>query len=136
MAETFQFSLVSPEREVVSDAVEHVIVPGVNGDFGVLPRHAPFMTTLRAGALVILKENAARKIFVRGGFADVTPEGLTVLAEDAASLDDVSPSDLDEQLQAARARLADADEATRPAAEAEVERLQAMVQALAQAAYV
>ncbi len=136
MAETFQFSLVSPEREVVSDVVEQVIVPGAQGDFGVLARHAPFMTTLRAGALVIMKDGASRKVFVRGGFADVTPEGLTVLAEDAALLDDVSSADLERRLQDARTALSAADEAAQPAAAAEVERLEAMLQALAQAAYV
>lgn len=79
-----QFSLVAPERELFSGEVDQVIAPGTEGQFGVLAGHAPFMTTLREGEVTVL-DGATRRVFaVRGGFADVTPAGLTILAEHAA----------------------------------------------------
>ena len=84
MAEKLHFSLVSPERELFSGAVDQVDAPGSEGDFGVLAGHAPFMTALKAGPLVV-HHNGAKTVYeVEGGFADVTPAGLTVLAEKAA----------------------------------------------------
>lgn len=83
MAEKLHFSLVSPERELFSGAVDQVDAPGSEGDFGVLPGHAPFMTTLNEGAVRVYSDGAVRTYEVRGGFADVTPEGLTILAEHA-----------------------------------------------------
>jgi F-type H+-transporting ATPase subunit epsilon len=77
------FSLVAPERELFSGEVDQVIAPGTDGQFGVLAGHAPFMTTLTEGDVVVL-DGSSRKVFaVRGGFADVTPAGLTILAEHA-----------------------------------------------------
>jgi F-type H+-transporting ATPase subunit epsilon len=77
------FSLVSPEREVYAGDVDQVDAPGTDGDFGVLAGHAPFMTTLREG-LVVIRDGAQTKTFsIQGGFADVTPAGLTILAEHA-----------------------------------------------------
>ena len=91
MAETFKFELVSPERLLVSEEVEQVQVPGAEGDFTVLPRHAPVLSVLRPGLLDIGAGGAEhRRYFVRGGFAEVGPAGLTVLAEtaiDVAELD-------------------------------------------------
>lgn len=81
MADKLNFSLVSPEREIFTGTVDEVIVPGTEGDFGVLPNHAPFMSTVLPGMLVIKNGGDERRIFVKGGFADVTPAGLTVLAE-------------------------------------------------------
>lgn len=86
MAGKLQFSLVSPEREVFAGLVDQVDAPGVEGDFGVLPEHAPFMTALREGVITVF-DGAARRVFeVHGGFADVTPAGLTILAEQAAEV--------------------------------------------------
>jgi F-type H+-transporting ATPase subunit epsilon len=77
------FSLVAPERELFSGDVDQVVAPGAEGQFGVLAGHAPFMTTLKEGDVVVL-DGAARRVFnIRGGFADVTPDGLTILAEHA-----------------------------------------------------
>jgi F-type H+-transporting ATPase subunit epsilon len=77
------FSLVAPERELFSGEVDQVIAPGTDGQFGVLAGHAPFMTTLTEGDVTVL-DGASRRVFaVRGGFADVTPAGLTILAEHA-----------------------------------------------------
>ena len=84
MAGKLSFSLVSPEREVFNGLVDQVDAPGVEGDFGVLPNHAPFMTALREGAVTVYV-GANRRVFsVKGGFADVTPQGLTILAEEAS----------------------------------------------------
>ena len=86
MAGKLQFSLVSPEREVFNGLVDQVDAPGVEGDFGVLPEHAPFMTALREGRVTVF-DGAARRVFeVHGGFADVTPAGLTILAEQATEV--------------------------------------------------
>jgi len=77
------FSLVAPERELFSGEVDQVVAPGSEGQFGVLAGHAPFMTTLKEGDVIVL-DGAARRVFnIRGGFADVTPDGLTILAEHA-----------------------------------------------------
>jgi F-type H+-transporting ATPase subunit epsilon len=82
-AAKLHFSLVSPERELFSGEVDQVDAPGTEGDFGVLAGHAPFMTTLREGQVRVYDGGRVRTFEVRGGFADVTPEGLTVLAEHA-----------------------------------------------------
>lgn len=83
MAQKLHFSLVSPERELFSGAVAQVDAPGSEGDFGVLAGHAPFMTALKEGQIRVYDGGRVTVFEVRGGFADVTPEGLTVLAEHA-----------------------------------------------------
>jgi F-type H+-transporting ATPase subunit epsilon len=83
MAEKLHFSLVSPERELFSGPVDQVDAPGSEGDFGVLAGHAPFMTALKEGPLRVHNDGTITTYEVRGGFADVTPEGLTILAEHA-----------------------------------------------------
>ena len=82
-AAKLHFSLVSPERELFSGEVDQVDAPGTEGDFGVLAGHAPFMTTLKEGQVRVYETGRVRTFQVRGGFADVTAEGLTVLAEHA-----------------------------------------------------
>ena len=83
MADKLHFSLVSPERELFSGLVDQVDAPGSEGDFGVLAGHAPFMTTLREGHVTVHNDGQLKVYEVRGGFADVTADGLTVLAEHA-----------------------------------------------------
>ena len=83
MAGKLSFSLVSPEREVFAGLVDQVDAPGVEGDFGVLADHAPFMTALREGQVTIHDGGSSRVFEIHGGFADVTPQGLTILAEHA-----------------------------------------------------
>ena len=85
MASTLHFELVTPEKLVRSDDVHMVVVPGVEGDFGVLAGHSPFMSTVRDGDLAIYKSEGAtpEKIRIEGGFAEVNDKGLTVLAEKA-----------------------------------------------------
>lgn len=99
MPDTLSFSLVSPAKEVFSGEVDHVIAPGTEGQFGVLPRHAPFMTTLKNGVVEVLgAEDGNHRIFVRGGFADVTPAGLTILAEEAVDLNSVEVGAIDKEI--------------------------------------
>ncbi|MAN47406.1 MAG: ATP synthase F1 subunit epsilon [Alphaproteobacteria bacterium] len=101
MADKLHFSLVSPAKEVFSGEVDHVIAPGSEGEFGVLVNHAPFMTTLKNGIVRVLENGATKmRIFVRGGFADVTSEGLTILAEEARLLEDVTAASVQEEIDA------------------------------------
>ena len=86
MADKLHFSLVSPERELFSGEVDQVDAPGSEGDFGVLAGHAPFMTTLKEGRVMVYNDGAAHAYEVSGGFADVTPLGLTILAEHAGDV--------------------------------------------------
>lgn len=103
MTDKLHFSLVSPAREVFAGEVDHVIAPGTEGDFGVLPKHAPFMSTLKNGVVRVLEgDKVAMRVFVRGGFADVTPDGLTILAEEAFNLGDIDSGEVSDRLQIAR----------------------------------
>ena len=83
MADRLHFSLVAPERELFSGDVDQVDARGVDGDFGVLAGHAPFMTALKEGPVTVRDGAAVRVYQVRGGFAEVTPQGLTILAQHA-----------------------------------------------------
>jgi F-type H+-transporting ATPase subunit epsilon len=127
MADKLSFALVSPERELFHGDVDQVVVPGAEGEFGVLPNHAPVISMIRPGALRIFDGAGERRIFVNGGFADVTPSGLTVLAEDAIDLQDVDPARLEQDLKDAAEDVRDAkDEARRLAAEKALARLEAL----------
>ena len=106
MADKLNFSLVSPAKELFTGEVDHVIAPGTDGEFGVLPKHAPFMSTLKNGVVRVLDGDAtSMRIFVRGGFADVTPEGLTILAEEAVNLADCDASSIADELQQTKEKL-------------------------------
>jgi F-type H+-transporting ATPase subunit epsilon len=83
MAEKLHFSLVAPERELYAGDVDQVDAPGVEGDFGVFAGHEPFMTTLRSGSVTVRDGAKTRTFTIEGGFADVTPESFTILAENA-----------------------------------------------------
>jgi F-type H+-transporting ATPase subunit epsilon len=132
MSDKLNFALVSPEREVFHGEVDHVVVPGTEGEFGVSPHHAPVMSVIKPGALRIFEGASIRKIFVNGGFADVTPEGLTVLAEDAVDLADVNIAELDQELKDAQEDMRDASgDIARTAATLKVARLESMKAALA-----
>lgn len=125
MADKLHFALVSPERELFNGEVDHVVVPGSEGEFGVSPNHAPVMSVIKPGALKVFDDGNVRRIFVNGGFADVTPEGLTVLAEEAVDLADIDPATLDQDLKNAQEDLRDANsDAKRDAAQRAVKRLE------------
>ena len=107
MAETTQFELVTPERLLLSEQVEMVVVPGSEGLFGVLPRHAPFLSTLKPGVLEVYEGGKVKeRIFVAGGFAEVTPERLTVLAERAVLVADIDRAAVETRIKALRDDLA------------------------------
>jgi F-type H+-transporting ATPase subunit epsilon len=131
MADKLTFALVSPERELFHGEVDHVVVPGSEGEFGVLPNHAPVMSVVKPGALRIYDGGTERRIFVNGGFADVTPEGLTVLAEDAVDLGNVDVAQLEQDLKNANEDLRDANtDAKREAAQRKLDRLEGVKAAL------
>lgn len=99
MPEPFDFQLVSPERVLFSAQVEMVVVPGVEGNFGVLKGHSPLLSTVRPGVIDVYEKRTgiSSRIFVAGGFAEVTNERCTVLAEEASPLSELDRS-ADEQL--------------------------------------
>ena len=86
---TFQFDLVSPEKLVFSGAVDQVDIPGSEGDFGVLAGHAPVVATIRPGIVTVFANGKEEKIVVLGGLAEISAKGLTVLADVAASMEDL-----------------------------------------------
>ena len=99
------FNLVSPERELASSEVEYVVLPGAEGDMAVYENHAPVMTTLRPGVIQIA---GGESYVVFGGFADVNPAGLTVLAEEAVSMDAVDHGALDRMISETETRVGEA----------------------------
>jgi F-type H+-transporting ATPase subunit epsilon len=100
------FELVSPEKLVFSGEVEQVDVPGAEGDFGVLENHAPFVTTLRPGILTVHGAGAAQRIVVLGGFAEVSAQGLTVLADVAEAVESIDRNMIAERIGALEQRIA------------------------------
>ena len=119
MPDMVEFELVSPEKLLVSESVEMVVVPGAEGDFGVLPGHSAVVSSVRAGVVAVFENGAVTsRLFVSGGFAEVTPERCTVLADNAVPLGEIdresvekSIPDLRDEIDAAR------DEAEKNAAE-------------------
>lgn len=106
MADTVEFELVAPEELLFSEPVELVVVPGAEGDFGVLPGHSPLISTLRTGVIAVYENDVVnRRIFVSGGFTEVTPERCTVLADEAVTLESANRSDVEERVKANREAL-------------------------------
>ena len=131
MSDKLNFALVSPERELFNGDVDHVVVPGAEGEFGVMPNHAPVMSVVKPGALRVIDGGSERRIFVNGGFADVTPEGLTVLADEAIDLADLDTAKLEQDLKDAAEDVRDASsDAKRDAAQKALVRLEAIKAAL------
>ena len=95
---TFHFELVSPDRISFSGEVDQVDVPGSEGDFGVLAGHAPLIALLRPGLMTVYAGGEQTKLVVLGGFAEVGPDGLTVLADVATSLEDLDRAALQAQI--------------------------------------
>jgi F-type H+-transporting ATPase subunit epsilon len=116
----FNFELVSPEKLLFSGDVESVVVPGTEGDFQVFKDHAPTMSTLKPG-IVTIEENASSqmRLFVRGGFAEVSASGLTILAEEALPVEELNAERLAQEIKNAEEDVADAtnDAVRRHAAE-------------------
>jgi F-type H+-transporting ATPase subunit epsilon len=129
---TFHFELVSPEKLVFSGEVDQVDAPGAEGDFGVLAGHAPFISNLKPGVLVILAGGQRTRVVVSGGLAEVNPDGMTVLAETATPVDEVDPAMLVSAIQDATEDLDDAkDDAARDRIRQKLEQLKTLQAALA-----
>ena len=107
MAGTFKFELVSPERVLVSEDASEVIVPGMDGQFTVLAGHAPVISSLRPGTMIIKLTSGERRVFVRGGIAEVEPDSLTILAQHLIDLQgEGRGAAIDTEIKAAEATLA------------------------------
>ena len=132
MPDAFKFELVSPERLLVSGEVEQVLVPGAEGDMTVLAHHAPLLTTLRPGLLEIgLPGGGQQRFFIRGGFAEVGPSGLTVLAETAIDLVELDADRLAQAVKDAEEDVTDATEcAIRDRAQTKLDHLRQVQAAL------
>jgi F-type H+-transporting ATPase subunit epsilon len=128
MAGTFKFELVTPERMVLSQDATRVVVSGVEGEFTVLPGHAPVISTLRPGVVdATLGDARTMRVFVKGGFAEVDADRLIVLAERAMDVETMDAASIAAELQSAEAELAAATtDAARLAAASAVERLRAL----------
>jgi F-type H+-transporting ATPase subunit epsilon len=126
MPDAFKFELVSPAKLLVSGQVEQVIVPGSEGEMTVLAHHAPLLTTLKPGLLDIGFPGGGehQRYFVRGGFAEVSPAGLTVLAETAIDLVELDAAQLAQAIKDAEEDVADAtDDAARDRAQTKLDQL-------------
>src|SRR5215472_9175485 len=126
MPEHVQFDLVTPERLLLSEMVEMVVVPGTEGNFGVLPGHAPLISTIRPGMIEIYEgRTVQRRLFVSGGIAEVTPERCTVLADAAMPPEALDRGAIETELQAIEGNLPSLREQVARAAGADRERLTA-----------
>jgi F-type H+-transporting ATPase subunit epsilon len=125
---TFHFELVSPERLVFAGEVNQVDVPGEEGEFGVFAGHAPYIATLKPGMLKIYGASGApQRIVVRGGFAEVGPAGLTVLAESATPAEEFDPTMIADAIKDAEEDVADAkSDVARDKARQRLEQLQSL----------
>jgi F-type H+-transporting ATPase subunit epsilon len=130
---TFHFELVSPEKLLFSGNVSQVDVPGEEGEFGVFAGHAPYIATLKPGVLKIYGDGAPKSIVVRGGFAEVNPDGLIVLAEQAIPVEGLDPGVIAQAVKDAEEDVADAkDDATRDKARERLEQVNRLKSALGQ----
>ena len=128
MPDPFTFDLVSPEKLLLSEDVEMVVVPGAEGDFGVLIGHAPLISALRPGVIgTYTGDKVDKRIFVAGGFAEVTGERCTVLAEEAMPVEDIDQAAAEGRIAAARDAIGAAEsDAARGLAEMELAVAEAM----------
>ena len=126
MAEKVAFELVSPDQLLMSVEADAVAMPGMEGDFGVLPGHAPFISALRAGIITVEgSSEGVGQVYIDGGFAEVVADRLTVLAEEAVAVDDMDRADIEQRIQEANDQLGEAkDGEERRLAESKVSILQ------------
>ncbi|SRR5690606_16396252 len=119
MAEPYKFELVSPERLLISEQVESVVIPGTEGEMTVMANHAPVMTTVKPGVVTVNPVSGGEQRYVVfGGFADILPEGCTLLAESAVAVKDIDRADLARRIQEAKEDVSDArDDESRTKAE-------------------
>jgi F-type H+-transporting ATPase subunit epsilon len=109
MNNKINFDFVSPEASIVSSEVEMVLIPGIDGDAGILPNHSPFMTTLRQGIVeVTFEEGNVKRYLVEGGFADITQDKMTILAENSLNLSDSDSNALKNEIELINEKLVSA----------------------------
>ena len=109
MNNKINFDFVSPEASIVSSEVEMVLIPGIDGDAGILPNHSPFMTTLRQGIVeVTFEEGNVKKYLVEGGFADIIQDKMTILAENSLNLSDSDSNTLKNEIEIINEKLVSA----------------------------
>jgi F-type H+-transporting ATPase subunit epsilon len=124
MPDRVEFELVTPERLLLSEMVEMVVVPGTEGNFGVLPGHAPLISTIRPGMIEIYQgQTVTRRIFIVSGIAEVTPEHCTVLADEAVSLDTLDRGSIETDLRDIEGNLPSLREQVARATDTDRERL-------------
>jgi F-type H+-transporting ATPase subunit epsilon len=128
MADTMQFDLVSPERSLASLQVTAVQIPGADGDMTAMPGHAPVLTSLRPGVVKVQSAEGEKDFVVTGGFAEISAESISVLAEKAHAGSEVTKADLEGVLESARNSVADSTAATKDAAEKFVADLEQLLQ--------
>lgn len=126
MADNIRLEVVTPEKEVVNEMAQIVMAPGSLGEFGVLPGHTPFMTSLKTGGIHYRDESGKDQyVFVSGGFAEALPDKVTVLAESAEKMEDIDPERAQAAMKRAEERLAEGrakEEVDRARARAALER--------------
>ena len=111
MNNKINFDFVSPEDSIVSSEVEMVLIPGIEGDAGILPNHSPFMTTLRQGIVeVTFEEGNVKRYLVEGGFADINQDKMTILAENSLNLSDSDDNTLKTEIDIINDRITSADD--------------------------
>tara|TARA_Y100001935_G_scaffold36931_1_gene29459 strand:+ start:68 stop:454 length:387 start_codon:yes stop_codon:yes gene_type:complete len=111
MNNKINFDFVSPEASIVSSEVEMVLIPGIDGDAGILPNHSPFMTTLRQGIVeVTFEEGNVKRYLVEGGFADITQDKMTILAENSLNLSDSDSDTLKNEIDIINEKLVSAED--------------------------
>jgi len=111
MNNKINFDFVSPEASIISSEVEMVLIPGIDGDAGILPNHSPFMTTLRQGIVeVTFEEGNVKRYLVEGGFADITQDKMTILAENSLNLSDSDSDTLKNEIDIINEKLVSAED--------------------------
>ena len=131
MTATLEFELVSPLKLLVSDKVDMVIVPGVEGDLGVLPGHSPLITNVRPGVISILDgDDIKQKLFVTGGFCEIKPDLCTVLSAEAIKLEDIDSEIAQKRYKDAEEAEASANDENKAEALRELKIASAMVEAI------
>ena len=131
MAETTLFELVSPERLIMSKDVTMVVVPGSEGLFGVLPRHTSMLSALAPGVVDIYEEEViTERLFVVNGFAEVTADRCTVLAEDVIPIENLNPDELEEKIEEMRVEVRNASDIDVPRLNGLIAQKEAVLQAM------
>jgi len=110
MTDMLHYEIVSPERLLKDAEAAMVVVPGTDGDFSAMPRHAPMMSTIRPGVIEIYEDEGGtpERLFVKGGLAQISPEGLTILAEETLAIDGVDLDELNQKIADTREDIEDA----------------------------